>query len=312
MPFCSDCNTEFDDRIRRCPHCGTDVEQSDTPVVDPTDDDGRFDETPAGVLAFEQSLFSRQKTVVATTAAAALLAVVGVLCLPGSTPEEETFAKSARKTPHRAVRRTASRGTAARIKPVPPEQDLKITSIIREDHGVVLTGTCSALGAVRIHVEGNPAVIEPSGNAFWARVPGRPEVLLVEAFSLDGRAELAVKVPESLMPPAYDDTVLLSHAECQTVHEREIRIQVDGGGLRARRRNETVVLPNVRNEFVIGGRQFTLFRAPVGLVFLRVTKKGQYAFLREIDGQEMVLIPNGIASRGFGEKTSLTTRTCFG
>jgi len=305
MPFCSECSTEFDDRIRRCPHCGAGAPAGSEPAA--SDADFGFDETPDVVLSYEQQRRSQHRVVV-WAVTIIVLAIVGVICWPGSTPEAETITKTANHTPHRAVRRTVSHSGRDRVTPVPPEQDLKITGIVRDDRGIVLSGTCSSLGAVRIEVEGRPAVIEPSGNEFWARIPGRPEVLLVEAFSLDGRAELAVKIPDTLAAPPHDDTVLLSHAERQTVHEREIKLLVDGGGLHARRRTETVVLPNVKNNIAIAGRRFTLFRAPEGLVFLRVTKKGQYAFLREVDGQEMVLIPKGIAYRGFGDKGDTSPR----
>ena len=41
-----------------------------------------------------------------------------------------------------------------------------------------------------------------------------------------------------------------------------------------------------------------MFRAPEGLVYLRTSRTGHHVFLREADGQEMVLLPTGIARRG--------------
>jgi serine/threonine-protein kinase len=67
-------------------------------------------------------------------------------------------------------------------------------------------------------------------------------------------------------------------------------------------RMESVVLKEVENRVTIEESTFTLYRAPEGFKFLRVTPQGTYTFLREKDGQEMVLLPGGVAWRGRGDQ----------
>jgi len=92
---------------------------------------------------------------------------------------------------------------------------------------------------------------------------------------------------------------VLSHAEGETIHEASVKLQLEGPyGSETRE----VALPGIENRIQLGADDLILYRAPEGLVFLRVTQDGHYSFLREIDQQEMILVPGGISRRGMGEK----------
>ncbi|MFQ5843803.1 MAG: formylglycine-generating enzyme family protein, partial [Planctomycetota bacterium] len=94
---------------------------------------------------------------------------------------------------------------------------------------------------------------------------------------------------------------LLSHADGQTVHQTALRLRWRPAETPRGRRVVDVRLKRLRNRVELPGRTFVLFHAPPGFAFLRRTQQGQYTLLRLKDGQEMVLVPTGLARRGAGE-----------
>jgi formylglycine-generating enzyme required for sulfatase activity len=188
------------------------------------------------------------------------------------------------------------------IESHPIHRDFQVAEARLEEGEVVVAGTCSARAVVDVRVNGRRATILRDGDRFCARVPDAGDAVEVAATGIRGdRAEVRKEILRVIEAGAGEDVRILSHADGATVHEPAVQLSyVPWSGSGAARGME-IPLPNVENRFRIERSRFVLYRAPDGIVYLRTTADGVRTFLREIDDQEMVLVPGGLSWRGMGE-----------
>jgi formylglycine-generating enzyme required for sulfatase activity len=192
------------------------------------------------------------------------------------------------------------------IVPDSLEESLAVESAVAGREGVLVEGTCSPNGVAAILVDGRPAIRSPAGDRFEAVVPFDGAAVTVEGVGIDGstvRRSLQVSMPESHAGDPDRQIAVRRPADGQTVHRRRLRIEVGSdqrnqGGIRS----AEVSLDRIENRIVLGASHYTFFVAPEGLVYLRTNSRGYRTFLRESDGQEVVLIPAGLARRGTGSE----------
>ncbi len=297
MPICQACSADYEEHLRRCPHCGEDPAGYDVPA------DGRRQEPEADDT--EEYGGKRVGPRVAITAGVvAMLCIILVISLPQAVPVENGQGPVEYTGPDLLLPSTPLMGPPDEVVPVRPDEDLRITRVEMVGTDVRIRGACSVVGAVRVFVNGRLAIMQPSGGKFEIMIPGIPDKVRVEAYGVDGgRAGVLVDIPSTLPPVTGDPMTVLSHAEGESATHPVVRLTLRTLGLRGRKKKEEVVLADVENQIQMGRREFTIYRAPKGMVFLRTTPKGQYTFLREKDGQEMVLVPGGIGKRGLGDET---------
>jgi len=233
--------------------------------------------------------------------ATAAVVVPKALVEKGAQPEPESTASP------RAIWEDMPLAPPEAVRTAPAAEEFAIEEARTVEGRLYVRGTCSLHAVARILVNGRPAVVGPSGNEFEAVVPlgdGSAEVVL-EGVRGD-RATLTAEVDDDSEAEAEADAEssamrLVAVPDGATLHKEQVRLRVapvDGVG---QAHTVDVVLNRVENRVQVGREVFTLFRAPEGLVHLRITSKGQHTFLRRIDGQEMILIPAGVARRGMGK-----------
>jgi len=289
MPKCLDCALVFAESLRRCPHCGTATEVL-TQTGEATD------------LSAWQSDKRRRplhRWMALGVAITALAAVAVVVAMPGgSQSPADPGPVVASKRPV-FVPPIVPQARETVIEPGELEGALTIDEAVLYGSRIVLKGQISSNAVVRVTVEGEPIPILPDGGRFQAVIPLSKTSLDLVAEGIDGRTvrqSVLVDTPDS------DSTArirLHGHLDGQTYHERDVQIELAPGmGASEISVRLDRVETFVRDEDDV----VRLYRAPKGLAFLRITRTGQYSFLRERDQQEVILIPAGIARRGFGKE----------
>ena len=308
MPKCSQCDEIYADQLRRCPNCG---ESQDAHVTQRTvvrDGDGLtvVDSVQDAELAEPEEQGNAEVAPVTQAARkmtrsrlaiylAVLLVVggAGVVFVGPSKDLEPVLA-----TP--AIQRTIPRlgkepPLPDGVRPGSIEKGLEITQARLEGGEVVVVGTCGPKTVVHVLVAGKPAVLSPQGDTFMARVAGGEAEVEVVGLGVGGkevRRKARVTAAAAGDEPAKTIPVT-SHAEGQTVHTRDVELEFSSTSDKAE-----VQLARIENRIPVGKGHYVLFRAPAGLVYLRTADTGHYAFLRERDGAEMILLPAGVSRRG--------------
>ncbi len=299
MPRCISCNEAYADQLRRCPHCGDRPEgDRPEPVLKPAKP-----EQPRTSLGYAARR-KRMRLAVLSVIGAGVALAVSVSLPRSSDPLDEVSAYEEGAILDEGM---FDRGPLTRpdeIKVGAASEGWQVTSVDVVGTEVYVEGACSPDAVWRVSVNGEPAVLSPRGDRFRAVVPIDTGIVEVVGEGIAGdRATLTSRVQhEDIAQARRDPLRLVSHAEGSTVHDALVRLSVaplNGSGAT---HMESVVLSEVENRVSVEGSTFTLYRAPRGLKFLRVTEQGTYTFLREKDGQEMVLLPGGLSWRGRGEQ----------
>lgn len=300
MPRCICCSEVYADQLRRCPHCG-DRPEGDRPEQALRPAKPERPKTSLGYAARRKRLRLAGLSVVG--AGVALAVSIGLPTTPDPTDEVSAYEEGAILDEGMFDRGPLTRPDE--IKVGAASDGWQVTSVNVAGTGVYVEGTCSPDAVWRVLVNGEPAVLSPNGDRFRAVVPIDTPVVEVVGEGLAGdRATLSRQVIHDGAGQAGRAPMrLLSHAEGSTVHEALVRLSVAPMSGSGATHMESVVLRDVENRVTAEGSTFTLYRAPRGLKFLRVTEQGTRTFLREKDGQEMVLLPGGLAWRGRGEQT---------
>jgi formylglycine-generating enzyme required for sulfatase activity len=232
--------------------------------------------------------------VLAVVAAGLALGIPGMAEVPPTPPPSEST-PPLKKPPPRAAPQPRQEG----IHPRKLEGSVKVTTAILRGDYVIVAGTIEANAVVRITLDGAPLTISADGTHFQALLGRRKTSFKLVAEGFDGEEleqTVLIGVPEheEADPPA-----LKRHLDGQTYYERDLMLELTE---EAEDPRLAVVLDRVETYVRSGEGIVRLYRAPEGLVFLRVSRTGQYCFLRERDQQEVMLIPSGISRRGFGEE----------
>jgi len=301
MPRCIHCNETYADQLRRCPYCGQ------VPDMGP-DALAALGQAAAPVSAV--TLHARRRRRNLYVFVGGLLAALGLLSVGSlvlftvdKDPDPLDVDLGSGSTPALVLEVDQSNILPDGIRPQKVDLTLKVTSAVATPRGIVVEGVCSPMAIVRVAVDGHAAVIDPLGNRWRAVVPLKgTEVHVVGEGLNDDRAERTAKVDSSVAPDKEPRRVpMVSHAEGQTVHTRTVELKLSAVVRNMPRPDPKTRLTRVENRVSVGPLTFTIYRAPKGLVYLRTTSKGQQAFLRKADGQEMVLVPAGLSKRGMGK-----------
>jgi len=293
MPKCLSCSEVYPDHMRRCPRCGeTPDARAVQSILSQLTSSSPGTPPQLGSLARVRSA-RRYAWIAAITG---VVGIVTVLALPRSAsdvPDEDGTAPS---PPVEPLIREGPLGPPDVVTALDPGNGFAITAATAGPSGVLVRGRCSPLGAVRVLVEGAPAYLSPSGDEFEVVLRGAHERVRAVAEGVAGAtAETSADVSPSPAETSTSELRARGFVGGETVRAKTLRLALDPYG------QVEVALPRVQNRIQVGGRELILNRAPAGLTFLRCTAKGQYTFLRDGDGQEMVLVPTGIAMRGVGE-----------
>jgi len=292
MPKCIQCNETYGDHLRRCPHCGEAPEgvESQEPVSSAAEMARRSRPGRVSIGGMDKLRLFTYLAVVLVLAGAGIV----FYGLPGAAEEDEREGAPLARTPVSSPRRKPDN-----VQQEPLENSVSIDHARLEEGRIVVRGHCSPKVVVRVQVQGQPAFLAARGDQFIARIePGVDEVEVV-AEDVEGtrfvvRAQVQIPGGEHAVPSGPRVT---NFAQAQTVHLPRVRLEFAGG-----KEDFEANLRALENRVLVGNSVLTIYRAPRGLVFLRATKSGHYAFLRELDGQEMVLLPGGLAKRGMGEE----------
>jgi len=292
MPKCISCNEVYADQLRRCPHCGYTAE----PAPQETRPARSARRRPARRSGRR---IGRLVILIVATAGAGLAAA---LAWPSAVPKPPTDILVHRTPPPGGGEsETIPVLKPEEIEPDPVERNLEVTDAILLRDEVFVSGTCSPDAIVGIRVNGRWATILPDGTRFVARVPAGAGPVEVTADGIRGDHVTLRKDVARADEPSGEEVRLLSHADGATLHVPSVNVSYATRQGPAAAASIEVPLPLVENRFRIGRNEFVLYRAPNGLVYLRTTKNGHYTFLRDVDDQEMVLVPAGVAWRGMGE-----------
>lgn len=288
MPRCLQCQEVYADQLRRCPYCGAGHETLAVPAEEARPD--------------RAALPRNRRRLVGIAILGALLASLGVVlvaALPGGSERPGTAGAEA-EVPDLVSPFTGPLAPPDEILPGDPKDGFLVESVDPDRDGVRVSGRCSPDATVRVRVNGRAAVIEPDGSRWSIVVPADDGSLRVTAEGLNGLVHGEEADARRAVGALGDPVRVTSHAEGQTVHAASVVLGVEAERARDEHEGVEAALPGVENRIQVGRGRFTLYRAPEGLVFVRFTARGQYAFLREADGQEMVLVPEGLARRGTG------------
>jgi len=294
MPKCVHCQELYSDSLRRCPHCG-EMQAAAPPAPAP-------EALPeAVVVAAARRGVGRNHRWLLGLVAIGMLVVAAAVVIPRVMGDRRPKPLPERPSLPKTTWEDLPLAPPDPVRTAPAAEGFAIQEVRHVAAGLHVRGTCSSHAVAQILVNGRPAVVAPSGKEFEAVVPfgnGRVKVVLEgvrgDRASLTARAE-DDPGPEPITAPAR----LVAIPDGATLHKERVRLRVaDAGG---RVQVFDVALRRIVNHVRIGGGEFTLYRAPEGLVHLRVTPKGQHTFLRSVDGQEMVLIHAGVARRGMGK-----------
>ena len=296
MPRCISCNEVYADQLRRCPHCG-DRPEGHRP--DQAQSLAKADKPRTSLGHAARRKRMRLAVLALIGAGVALTVSIGLPARVDPKDEVEAYEEP-------ILDDGMFDGPLTKpdeLEAAAAGEGFEITSVSVSGADVYVEGTCSPDAVWRVLVDGRPAVISTRGDRFRAVVP-------IDTGVVNVVAEGVVGDPATLSRPVEldeGDTTrgamrLQSHAEGSTVHDALVRLTIAPMSGSGATRMESVVLSDVENRVTVENSTFTLYRAPRGFKFLRVTPEGTYTFLREKDGQEMVLLPGGLAWRGRGEK----------
>lgn len=300
MPKCLNCEESYADSLRRCPHCGAAPDLGAGSGLRPVLPGRSAPPAPVEEPA-------RSARLAMLPVGLALLALLGVVAFvvvrrasKGASTDEATMAGTGHSAPREAAP-LPGHGPDP-LQPPPPGEGLEVVSVEVLGGLARVHGRCSPKGIARVTVDGMPAVLSPNADSFEAEVPVRGGRLKIVADGIDGlSASIDAEVPAA--PPVQPPPALQVRnlAEGETVQGNSAHLEIASPGSAAPPRTAEVDLHAIENRIPLGERTFTLFRAPPGFAFLRVTPKGQRSFLRIVDRQEMILVPAGIARRGTGQ-----------
>jgi formylglycine-generating enzyme required for sulfatase activity len=298
MPRCISCNEAYADQLRRCPHCGDRPEGHRAEQASASAKAEQSKKPGLGYAAKRKRM--RLALISLIGAGVALTISIGLPSKPDPTDEVVAYEQPILDDG------MFDRGALTRpdeIKPGVAGDGFLVTEVSIAGAEVYVEGTCSPEAVWRVFVDGRPAVISARGDRFRAIVPVAAGTVEVVAEGIAGdRATLSKPVvPEEASDKNRAVLRLQSHAEGSTVHDALVRLTVAPAQGAGPSRMESVVLREVENRVAVENNTFTLYRAPQGFKFLRVTPQGTYTFLREKDGQEVVLLPGGLAWRGGAE-----------
>jgi len=289
MPKCPDCDLVFAETLRRCPHCGTATE-----VLGQR-------ESPADLAGWdpEKRAAPRRKWLVAALGLVAVGALAFVVGVPGTAEPEVASVPTPRN--RRAAESVAPRLQVRQsgIEPGELKGSVTVDEAVLYGERVLLTGTIAANAVVRVTVQGEPIPILPDGQRFQALLSLRKTSVEVIAEGIDGESVRQTVLIDTPDPDSVKPNQLLRHLDGQTFHQRELLLELASS---LGDPHLPVRLERVETFVRLGDEVIRLYHAPDGLVFLRHTRTGQYSFLRERDQQEVILIPAGIARRGFGNE----------
>ncbi|MCZ6574389.1 MAG: SUMF1/EgtB/PvdO family nonheme iron enzyme [Planctomycetota bacterium] len=300
MNKCTACLAEYDESLRRCPRCGEYQHGHDEMASGELGPAG----LPGDVVPLRKTSLSRKKSLLLI--GVAVLLGVGTVMLtlgfPGAGSDTQITQPHRR---HGTGARTPKRGPRVPTALVAGEllEGFDVTAMKWTGEGLLIEGAVSPHSAVGVLVNGDPAVLSPEGNRFWAVVPRPKSDLEVIVLGVDGTTASKLAAPPihpGEIPEEYAQVVGL--VEGQSLHKPIVRVRWSSPKLRRGLRIESVALPALRNRIQRPGLNLTLYRTPKGLVVLRINPQGHYTFLRVKDGVEMVLVPAGLARRGRGQE----------
>jgi len=295
MPRCLQCNEPYADSLRRCPHCGASPHEEASPGAPVA-------ASAAPRRVSEEGAPKKKIPQLRLALIAALLAVGGlgaVLALPGGAADDPAGAASSNTRRARASTGPRPKPRQKGIRPGKLETAVKLDEAVRIGEQVVVRGTIARNAVTRVTIDGRSVPISADGSRFQALLErGTTSFeLAVRGVGDETRSErVLVNVPDG---PPLERLEPTHRLDGQTFHEREKSIELAPGASAPKLQ---VTLDAVENFVRLGDRVVRLYRAPEGLVFLRVTATGHYAFLRRRDGQEVVLVPAGVSRRGTGEE----------
>jgi len=291
MPRCIQCNEPYAAGLRRCPHCGVAVEVEKGFKVDDLLDIGR---NPLEKSGGRRGLSRRFLLVLGALAA---LGVGAAVVIPGQAdPDAEpaTASSAPRQLATTPARPKPPRG----IQPGPLEQAVSVEQAALIGDQVLVRGALAPASVTRLTLDGEPVPVSADGRTFQAILPRGKTSFELVAHGLSGDTVSSNVLVSVAGEGAALERVELAHRlDGQTYHERLPAIEyAPGAGVP----EQPIALDSVETIVRDRNRLVRLYRAPEGLVFLRVTRSGHYSFLRERDGQEVILVPAGIAKRGMG------------
>jgi len=289
MPNCPDCALFYADSLRRCPHCGTATEvirQRSLTMPDVGDEPTGGNRSRRGVVL----------VLLLAIGAGGLYFTVGI---PGAAEPVPIATPAAvrPKTSPVVVHQPHVRQEG--IQPGSVEGALTVDEAVLYGHRILLKGTIAANAVVRVTVDGAPIPILPSGDRFQALLERDKTSVELVAEGIDGKTSRQLVLVEAPRPDPRTRFQLQRHLDGHTFHGRDIVLEL---ALGMGEPTLGMTLDRVETFLRVGDEIVRLYHAPEGWTFLRLTRTGQYAFLRERDEQEVILIPAGIARRGFGKE----------
>ena len=288
MAICVECESEFADTLHRCPSCGCRAEA----------------QAPRPGIAYHEAYpepgqrvrrIAIRNWIIAAGAIGAVVAVVLAIGHPGSIEAGALTALPSVSRPTLSVSRPAEpRKSQGGIRPGRLEDALHVEQAVLVGDYVIVSGTVAPNAVVSITLAGSPVPISADGKRFQALFSRRKTSFELVVEDIDGkqrREQVLVSRPDGEESPAIS---LVRHLDGQTFHQDSL---VPDTAEEAK----PIALDRVETFIRLPARVMRVYRAPAGFTYLRTTRTGEYSFLRGRDSQEMVLIPAGIARRGFGK-----------
>lgn len=236
---------------------------------------------------------------IAIGAIGAVVGVVLAIGLPGSIDVDTLLppAALARIAPSRPVR-TKPKPRQHGIKPGRLEDAVQLEKALLTGDRVIISGTVAPNAVVRITLDGQPLPVTADGTRFHALLGRRKTSFELIAEGIDGQTRserVLVGIGDGVGRAGRDTVKLNRRLDGQTFHEASLTPDTAEEAA-------PILLDRVETFIQLPDGVIRVYRAPEGLTYLRTTRTGQYAFLRECDGQEVILVPAGIARRGFGKE----------
>ncbi|MHC4940649.1 MAG: formylglycine-generating enzyme family protein [Planctomycetota bacterium] len=293
MPRCLHCNERYQDSLRRCPHCGAAPQEEMVPRPEAG--------AALGRLGAGEPLRDRYppKRLAMLAVVVAFLGIAAVYAIPSGAPEQISVPD---------VDRQLSAGNQHRPQPsrqqkgIQPgklnDRAVKVDEAVLIGDQVVIRGTIAPNAVTRVTLDGKGVPISADGSRFQVlRSRGKTSFDL-GVQGIDGAVKTTTVLVELPDGPSEERVELAGKHDGQTYYEAEQELELAPG---SRDSELKLNLDAVENFVRLGDHVIRLYRAPRGLVFLRVTESGHYAFLRLRDSQEVILVPAGISRRGSGE-----------
>jgi formylglycine-generating enzyme required for sulfatase activity len=229
---------------------------------------------------------------------AAVLGLGAVLAIPSGGPEQSS--QPALNRPRRATIPPKPKPQVRQkgIRPGNLDKAFKVEEAILIGDQVLIRGTIAPNAVIRVTLDDRGVPISADGTRFQVLLGRGKTSFDLGIQGIDGAIKhqgVLVELPDG--EPT--ERLELAHKlDGQTFASAEQSLELAPGSSAP---ELNVKLESVENFVRLGDRVIRLYRAPEGLVFLRITESGNYAFLRLRDEQEVILIPSGISRRGTGE-----------